>query len=62
VRARRAAFVVLAIVAALFVLRGRRRTELVDVQFDDGSSVRLTTGAEARDLLDDAHAIVEIAL
>jgi hypothetical protein len=41
--------------------RGRRRTELVDVQFDDGSSMRLTTGAEARDLLDDAYAIVEIA-
>ena len=60
-RARRVAFAVLAIVAAIVVLRGRRRTELVDVQFDDGSSLRLTTGAEARDLLDDAYAIVEIA-
>jgi hypothetical protein len=61
VRAPRVVFVVLAVVAAIVVLRGRRRTELVDVQFDDGSSMRLTTGAEARDLLDDACAIVEIA-
>jgi hypothetical protein len=61
VRARRVAFAVLAIVAVIVVLRGRRRTELVDVQFDDGSSMRLTTGAEARDLLDDAYAIVERA-
>jgi hypothetical protein len=61
VRARRVVFVFLAFVAAIVVLRGRRRTELVDVQFDDGSSMRLTTGAEARDLLDDARAIVEIA-
>jgi hypothetical protein len=61
VRAPRVVFVFLAVVAAIVVLRGRRRTELVDVQFDDGSSMRLTTGAEARDLLDDARAIVEIA-
>ena len=60
-RAPRVVFVVLAVVAAIVVLRGRRRPELVDVQFDDGSGMRLTTGAEARDLLDDAHAIVEIA-
>jgi hypothetical protein len=61
VRAPRVVFVFLAFVAAIVVLRGRRRTELVDVQFDDGSSMRLTTGAEARDLLDDAYTIVEIA-
>jgi hypothetical protein len=31
----------------------------VDVQFEDGSSVRMSRGVEARDLLDDARAMLE---
>jgi hypothetical protein len=60
VRARRLVLAALTVVAALVLLR-RRPTELVEVHFDDGSSMRLMTGVEARDLLDDAHAIMEIA-
>jgi hypothetical protein len=41
------------------LLRRRRPTEFVDVQFDDGSSVRLARSVEAGDLLDDADAILE---
>ena len=47
--------------AAIAVVRRRRRPEFVDVQFEDGSSVRLAGGVEARDLLDDADAILEAA-
>jgi hypothetical protein len=46
-------------IAATVVLLGRRRSEYVEVQFDDGSAIRFTRGYEARDLLDDAHAIIE---
>jgi hypothetical protein len=51
----------LALAAVAVVLRRRRPTELVDVQFEDGSSIRLTTGPEARDLLEDAYTILELA-
>jgi hypothetical protein len=60
VRGRRLALGVLVLVGAILVLR-RRRDEFVDIQFEDGSGMRLTTGSEARALLDDAHSIVEIA-
>jgi hypothetical protein len=41
--------------------RGRKRTSFVDVHFEDGAMVRLTSGPEAEDLLDDARAILEAA-
>ncbi|HET6642199.1 MAG TPA: hypothetical protein VFG93_02905 [Gaiellaceae bacterium] len=46
-------------VAAAIVLILRRPSERVDVQFDDGSTIRFTRGPEARDLLDAAYAILE---
>ena len=58
---RRLALLLLGIAAAVGLLRRRRPAQFVDVQFDDGSSVRLTTGPEARDLLDDAYAVLELA-
>jgi hypothetical protein len=51
----------LGIVAAVAVLRRRRPSEFVDVQFDDGSSIRFSAGPEAQDLLDDAHVILDTA-
>lgn len=59
-RARSVLIVVAAVVAAVILVR-RRRREHVEVEFDDGASVRLESGAEARDLLEDAAAIAEIA-
>ena len=38
----------------------RRRAELVEVRFDDGSTIRLTRGPEARELLDRAQAVLEV--
>lgn len=58
---RRAAVVLLAVAAAVAVLRRRRPGEFVDVQFEDGSSIRLSKGPEARDLLDDAYAVLDAA-
>jgi hypothetical protein len=58
---RRLVLLLLGIAAAAGLLRRQRPTRFVEVQFDDGSSVRLTTGPEARDLLDDAHAVLDLA-
>jgi len=58
-RPRRLALVLLAIAGLVAVLRRRRPTEFVDVQFEDGATVRLARGIEARDLLDDVYAIFE---
>jgi hypothetical protein len=58
-RLRRLVLVVLGIVGLLGVLRRLRPAEFVAVQFEDGASIRLTRGIEARDLLDDAYAILE---
>jgi hypothetical protein len=58
-RPRRLALVLLAIAGLLAVLRRRRPTEFVDVQFEDGATIRLARGVEARDLLDDASAILD---
>ena len=58
---RRLLLLVVAILAAIAVLRRRRPREFVDVQFEDGSSIRLAAGPEAQDLLDDAHAILDAA-
>jgi hypothetical protein len=60
-RPRSLVLLLLALAAGIGLLRRRRLQEFVDVQFDDGSSIRLATGPEARDLLDDAHAILELA-
>ena len=48
-----------AAVAAAIVLLRRRPSERVDVQFDDGSTIRFTGGPEARNLLDDAYAVLD---
>jgi hypothetical protein len=56
---RRLLLLLLGVAVVVGLLRRRRPREFVDVQFDDGSSVRLTTGPEARDLLDDASAILD---
>jgi hypothetical protein len=57
-RLRNAVLLLLGIAAAVVLFR-RREIERVDVHFDDGSAFRFTRGHEARDLLDDAHAILE---
>jgi hypothetical protein len=48
-------------IAAVLLLRGRRAAEFVEVEFEDGAAIRLTSGVEARDLLDAARAILETA-
>jgi hypothetical protein len=58
-RLRSLLLVVLGIVSLLGLLRRLRPAEFVAVQFEDGASIRLSRGIEARDLLDDAHAILE---
>ncbi|MGH3080883.1 MAG: hypothetical protein ACRDNH_07080 [Gaiellaceae bacterium] len=60
-RPRSAVLLLLGAAAAISVLRRRRPTEFVDVQFEDGSGVRLVRGVEAGDLLDDAAAILDAA-
>ena len=57
-RSRNTVLLLLGIAAAVVLLR-RREGEHVEVIFDDGSSFRFTRGHEARDLLDDARAILE---
>jgi hypothetical protein len=52
---------VVALAVVVVLLRGRRaRAEYVEVDYDDGSSIRVGRGAEARDLLGDADELVEI--
>jgi hypothetical protein len=58
---RRLLVLLVGILAAVVLLRRRRPSEFVDVQFEDGSSIRLSGGPEARDLLDDAHAVLDAA-
>lgn len=60
-RARSFVLLLLGLAVAVGLLRRRRSAEFVDVQFEDGSSLRLTTGPEARDLLDDAYTILNVA-
>jgi hypothetical protein len=60
-RPRRFLLVLLVSAGVLSALRRRRDTESVDVQFEDGSTVRLTRGIEARDLLDDVYSILDRA-
>jgi hypothetical protein len=58
---RRPALLLLAGAAAVLFLRHREPRQYVDVDFEDGSSIRLARGIETDDLLDDAYAILEAA-
>ena len=58
---RRLVLLLLEIAAAVSLLRRRRVAASVEVEFEDGAAIRLTSGVEARDLLDDARAILETA-
>jgi hypothetical protein len=59
VRLRNVVLVLAAIVVVIGLLRRRAPSEYVDVHFDDGSTIRLTDGPEARDLLDDVYAALD---
>jgi hypothetical protein len=59
VRLRSVVLVLGAIAVVIGLLRRRTPAEYVDVHFDDGSTIRLTDGPEARDLLDDVYAVFE---
>jgi hypothetical protein len=58
-RLRRLVLLVLALGAAIVLLRRRTPPEYVDVHFDDGSTIRLTAGREAADLLEDVYAVLD---
>jgi hypothetical protein len=60
VRLRRLVLVLVAVAVVVGLARRRARAEYVEVDYDDGSSIRVGRGAEARDLLGDAEALVEI--
>ena len=60
-RLRRLALLVGAALLAIGLLRRRVPSEFVDVDFDDGSAIRLARGYEAQDLLEDARVILELA-
>ena len=51
--------VLLALAAAIAFFLRRTPSEYVDVDFDDGSTIRLTGGPEATELLDDVHAVLD---
>jgi hypothetical protein len=59
VRLRNVLLVAGAIAVAIGLLRLRAPSEYVDVHFEDGSTIRLTDGPEARDLLEDVYAALE---
>jgi hypothetical protein len=59
VRLRNVLIVAGAVAVAIALLRLRAPSEYVDVHFDDGSTIRLTDGPEAHDLLDDVYAALE---
>jgi hypothetical protein len=50
----------LGVLAVFGVLRRRAPGRYVDLQYEDGSTIRVARGPEARDLLDDAERIVEV--
>jgi preprotein translocase subunit SecG len=60
-RARNLIVIAVALVGGIVLLR-RRTREYVEVEFDDGSSLRFESAAEARDLLDDASAILAVTV
>jgi hypothetical protein len=59
VRLRNVVFVLAALGVLLALARRRTPSAYVDVHFEDGSSLRLTRGPEARDLLDDVDAALD---
>ena len=59
-RLRRVVLILLVLAAVIHLARRRETTEYVEVDYDDGSSLRFGRGAEARDLLGDADELVEI--
>jgi hypothetical protein len=50
--------VVAALVGVALWRRAARRSQYVDVVYDDGSVLRLDRGVEGEDLLDDARALL----
>jgi hypothetical protein len=50
----------LGVLAVFGLLRRRAPSQYVELQYDDGSTLRVNRGPEARDLLDDAERIVEV--
>jgi hypothetical protein len=58
---RRLVLLLVGIAAAVSLLRRRRAAQFVEVEFEDGAAIRLTSGVEARDLLDNARAILVTA-
>jgi hypothetical protein len=59
VRLRSLVLVLVGVAVAVGLLRRRPPSQYVDVHFDDGSTIRLTRGSEARNLLDDVDAALE---
>ena len=59
-RLRRIVLLLLVLGAVIHLVRRRETAEFVEVDYDDGSSLRFGRGAEARDLLGDADELVEI--
>lgn len=58
-RLRNVVLVLVAIAAAIVLLRRRTPSEYVDIHFDDGSTIRLSDGPEAQGLLDDVYAVLD---
>jgi hypothetical protein len=61
VRTRNVVVLLVVVAAVIGLVRRRSESQFVEVQFEDGSSVRLGSGPEARDLLEDAYAVAAIA-
>jgi hypothetical protein len=59
VRLRSLVRALLAVATLIVLFRRRTPPEYVDVHFDDGATIRLTSGREADDLLDDAYAALD---
>jgi hypothetical protein len=58
-RRRSLVLVLVAVAAVIVFLRRRTPSEYVDVHFDDGSTIRLTTGPETAELIDDVQAVLD---
>jgi hypothetical protein len=58
-RRRSLVLVLVAVAAVIVFLRRRTPSEYVDVHFDDGSTIRLTTGPETAELLEDVRAALD---
>lgn len=60
-RLRKLLLLVLGAATLVVFVRRRRPADFVDVEFEDGSSIRFERGPEASDLVDDAYAILDAA-